>query len=153
MESIKQYNLGGCNVSITDGRDLWYKPVRWPQVAWYIHTKFHGDWYRPSKNIKDLSQKFEKLQYWNYWWEGFMIYAREMALCGMIYLPSFMKSVQSFIKIGTGIQTVLRFCFRNCIYCIVGITSGRDLWSAPLKWSQVAWYTYQVSWRSVQAFK
>jgi hypothetical protein len=24
-------------------------------------------------------------------------------------------------------------------------TDGRDLWSTPLRWSQVPWYTYQVS--------
>jgi hypothetical protein len=49
-----------------------------------------------------------------------MMYAVEMALCGMIYLPSFMK-------IGTGIQAVLRFCpsFLNC--CNVGVTNGRNL--------------------------
>jgi hypothetical protein len=30
---------------------------------------------------------------------------------------------------------------------------GRDLWSAPLRWIHVPWYTHQVSWRLVQAFK
>jgi hypothetical protein len=28
-----------------------------------------------------------------------------------------------------------------------------DLWRAPLRWAQVAWHTYQVSWRLEQAFK
>jgi hypothetical protein len=32
-------------------------------------------------------------------------------------------------------------------------TDGRDLWSAPLRWSQVLWYTYQVSERLVEAFQ
>jgi hypothetical protein len=31
----------------TDGRHLWSKPLRLPQVAWYI-TKFHTDWFRHS---------------------------------------------------------------------------------------------------------
>jgi hypothetical protein len=34
--------------------------------------------------------------------EEFMMYAIDMASCGMIYLPSFMK-------IGTGVQAILRF--------------------------------------------
>jgi hypothetical protein len=48
-----------------------------------------------------------------------MKYAVEMASCGMIYLPSFMK-------IGTGVQTILRFFLRNSRGCNVGITDGKD---------------------------
>jgi hypothetical protein len=48
-----------------------------------------------------------------------MMYAVEMASCDMIYLPSFMK-------IGTGVQTILRFCLRNLKGCNVGITDRRD---------------------------
>jgi hypothetical protein len=50
------------------------------------------------------------------------MYAVEMASCGMIYtyLPSFMK-------IGTRIQVILRFCLRNLRGCNVGISDGRDL--------------------------
>jgi hypothetical protein len=39
---------------------------------------------------------------------------------GMIYISSFMK-------IGTGIQAILMFCFRNLRGCDVGITDGEDL--------------------------
>jgi hypothetical protein len=35
-----------------------------------------------------------------------MKYAIEMALCGIIYIPSFMK-------FGAGVQAILRFCLRN----------------------------------------
>jgi hypothetical protein len=42
-------------------------------------------------------------------------YAFEMASCGMIYIPSFMK-------IGTGVQAILMFCFSNLNACNVGIT-------------------------------
>jgi hypothetical protein len=38
-------NLNGCNVGITDGRDLRSVPLRWH----YIRTKFHKDWLRHSK--------------------------------------------------------------------------------------------------------
>jgi uncharacterized protein YraI len=39
---------------------------------------------------------------------------------GIIYIPSFMK-------IGTGVQALLRFCLRNFRGCNVGITDGRDI--------------------------
>jgi hypothetical protein len=32
-----------------------------------------------------------------------------------------------FMKIGTGVQAVLRFCLRNLRGCNVGITDGKDL--------------------------
>jgi hypothetical protein len=44
-----------------------------------------------------------------------MMYVIEMASCGMIYLSSFMK-------IGAGVQAILRFYFRNLRVCDVGIT-------------------------------
>jgi hypothetical protein len=37
-----------------------------------------------------------------------------MPLCGMIFVPSFMK-------IGAGVQAVLKFCFRKLSGCNVGI--------------------------------
>jgi hypothetical protein len=43
-----------------------------------------------------------------------------MASCGMIYTPS-------FVKTGTTVQAILRFCLRNLRRCNVGITDGRDL--------------------------
>jgi hypothetical protein len=49
----------------------------------------------------------------------------------MIFLASFMK-------IGTGVQAILRVCFSNLKCCNIGITDGRDLLYRPLKWAQVA---------------
>jgi hypothetical protein len=49
-----------------------------------------------------------------------MKYVVEMASCGMIYIPSFMK-------IGTGAQAILRVCLRNLRSCDIGITDGRDV--------------------------
>jgi hypothetical protein len=43
-----------------------------------------------------------------------------MASCGMIYVPRFMK-------IGTGVQAILRFSLRNLKGSDVGVTDGRDL--------------------------
>jgi hypothetical protein len=61
---------------------------------------------------------------------GIIIYAVEIALCGVIYLSSFMK-------MDTGVQAILRFRLRNLRGCDVGIADGRDLWNAPLRWAQV----------------
>jgi hypothetical protein len=49
-----------------------------------------------------------------------MKYVVEVASCGMIHIPSFMKT-------GTDIEAVLRFCLRNLRGCNVGITDGGDL--------------------------
>jgi hypothetical protein len=38
-------NLKGCNVGITDGRDLLIMPLRWFRCH-NIRTKFHKDWVR-----------------------------------------------------------------------------------------------------------
>jgi hypothetical protein len=57
-----------------------------------------------------------------------MKYAVEMASCGVIYVASFMK-------IGTGVQAILRFCLRYFRGCNVGITDG-DFLIMPLRWAQ-----------------
>jgi hypothetical protein len=44
----------------------------------------------------------------------------EMASCGIISMPIFMK-------IGTGVQAVLRLCLSSLRGCNIGITDGRDL--------------------------
>jgi hypothetical protein len=44
----------------------------------------------------------------------------------------------NLLKIGTGIQAILRFCLRYLKWCNVGITDGRDLWCMPLKLAQIA---------------
>jgi hypothetical protein len=50
-----------------------------------------------------------------------MIYAVEMALCGMyVYIPS-------YVKISTGIEAILTFCLRNLTGCIFNITDARNL--------------------------
>jgi hypothetical protein len=116
------------------------------------HTNYNNDWFRHSNligeihtdtpsNIKFLSQKFDRLPCWYYWREEFMI-NRWYGFMWHDCLPSFMK-------IFGGVQAILRFCLRNLRGCEVGITDGRDLRSASLRWDQVAWYTYtyRVSWR------
>jgi hypothetical protein len=48
-----------------------------------------------------------------------MMYAVEMPSCAMKFLPSFMK-------IGTGVQAILRFCINNLNDCNVGITDRKE---------------------------
>jgi hypothetical protein len=54
-----------------------------------------------------------------------------------------MTCLRSFMRIGTGVQVVLRFNLSNLDGRNVGITDGSYSWSAPLRWTQVAWYTYR----------
>jgi hypothetical protein len=49
-----------------------------------------------------------------------MKFVVETASCVMIYIPSFMK-------IGVGIQAILKFCLKNFRGYNVCITDGRDL--------------------------
>jgi hypothetical protein len=49
-----------------------------------------------------------------------MKYAVGKASYGKIYVPSFMK-------IGTGVQAIFKFCLRNLRGCNVGITDRKDL--------------------------
>jgi hypothetical protein len=49
----------------------------------------------------------------------------------------------------------VKFLPSRCLATIGGYTqtTEMDLWSTPLRWAQVPWYTYRVSWRCVQAVK
>jgi hypothetical protein len=49
-----------------------------------------------------------------------MKYAIEMASCGMIHIPSLMK-------IGAGVQAIIRVCLSNFRGCNFRITDRRDL--------------------------
>jgi hypothetical protein len=49
-----------------------------------------------------------------------MMYTIEKGSCGMI-------CVQSLINIDTGVQAILRLCFRNLRGHNIGITDGMDL--------------------------
>jgi hypothetical protein len=49
-----------------------------------------------------------------------MVHAVEMPSCGMIYIPSFMKT-------DAGVQAILGVCLRNLRGCNVGVIDGRNL--------------------------
>jgi hypothetical protein len=56
--------------------------------------------------------------------------AAEIGSGGMMNLPSFMK-------IGTGVQAILRFSFRTLRGFNIGITHRRDLRYAPLRYLHI----------------
>jgi hypothetical protein len=60
-----------------------------------------------------------------------MQYASGIALCGLIYATSFMK-------IGTGVQGILKCCLINLRGCNVGITDVRDFLITPLRLAQMS---------------
>jgi hypothetical protein len=84
-------------LTVVSGRYLWGMLLK---SALYI-TVFVPSFVTIGSGIQAIlritCQQFERLQYWYYWWEGFMKYAIEMTACGMIYTPS-------FIKMSSGVQ-------------------------------------------------
>jgi hypothetical protein len=59
------------------------------------------------------------------------MYSAEMATYGMTYLWSFMK-------IGAGIQAMLRFWLSNLNSCNVGVTDGKDY--EVHRWDRLRWH-------------
>jgi hypothetical protein len=105
------------------------------------HTsKFHDNRFRNSGNIKGITSTIWEAVVLGLLMTGISKYATEMASGGMTYILSLMM-------IGSSIWVSLRLLpqqferLQCCYYC----TSLRLL--------HVAWYTYQVSWRLVEAIK
>jgi hypothetical protein len=96
--------------------------------------------------LMPMPQSFQKLHCWYYWGAWLVVYAIAIISVGMIYIPR-------LTTIGSGIRVLLRLLPANLRSCNVGITDGRNLGTPLFRWLKVAWYTYQVSWRSLQEFK
>jgi hypothetical protein len=90
-------------------------------IIWVSDTTSRKKTVVCMRNEVSKTIRFGSLQCWYYWWEFFMKCTIEMASEGMIYVPHFMK-------IGTCVQAIWRFCFRNLRSCNVDISGGRDLW-------------------------
>jgi hypothetical protein len=110
-----------------------------------MHTEIDDDRFRHSSNIKVITSEIWDTAvlvllmggiYEVHRWDGFMWYDIQT------------KFHEDCYKCSTW-----RFCLNNLRRCNVGITDRRDIWSAPSRWAQVPWYTYQVSWWLVQTFK
>jgi hypothetical protein len=113
-----------------------YEVRHWSGFVWRdMHSRFYEDCYRLSSNIKVLPQRFEWLWCWYYWSKGFLKCPFEMGSGGLI-------NIRSFTKIGTCVQAILRCYLGSLKGCHVSITDVMDSWWTPLKWAQVAWYTY-----------
>jgi hypothetical protein len=101
MKWIIEYSLRGFSVGITDGI---YEVSSRGALRWHdIHVKFHEDWRGHSRNIKIITSKI---------WETAVlvilmggIYAVQMASCGMIYTPRFIKFSFGLNSWGTYIHT------------------------------------------------
>jgi hypothetical protein len=101
-------------VSVTNANDLWCVPLRWPHMAWYIHTKFHDDWFKHLSNIKDITSTIL---------EAVMLVLLMRGIydvCSGVVLRWHDIYVPSLMKIGIGIQSILSFCLRNWKGCNVG---------------------------------
>jgi hypothetical protein len=55
--------------------------------------------------LRVIHQQFEMLYCWYYWWEGFVMYTFES---GLRWHDTY-EYTSSFMKIGTGVQAILRF--------------------------------------------
>jgi hypothetical protein len=84
-------SLRGCNVGITDARDLCSTSFRWTQVAWYNIPSLMTVGYCTQVILSFLPQQSERLKCRHYRWEGLVNYSLEMALGGMVYIPGFIK--------------------------------------------------------------
>jgi hypothetical protein len=73
-----------------------------------------------------------------------MMYAIEVASCGIICIPG-------FIKFSTVVQAILRLYLRNLRDRNVDITDGRVLWYTPRRRLHAPLYSYQVACRLEQA--
>jgi hypothetical protein len=123
-------------------RGVIYETHRWDGLRWHaIYTMTHDVRCRHSSIIKSITSTVWEatvlvlLMRGNYdvrQWDGLRWHN--------IYVY-----ISTFMKIGTGVQAILRFSLRNLRGCNVGITDGRDIRITPLRWAHVPWYTYQAA--------
>jgi hypothetical protein len=126
---------------------VWCTPLRWSQMAWHMHTNFHDDRFRNSNTIKGTISTI---------WEAAVLVLLMKGIYDVRHwdgprwhdIYTHTRFHENWHRLSSNIM----FCLRNMRGCNVGITDGRDSWSAPLKWFHVSWYIYQVPWRSVKAF-
>jgi hypothetical protein len=135
------------SVGITN-EDLWWMLLRWPQIIKHIHTKSHDDRFRHSSNIKRIT--------WTIW-EVIVLLLMGRGISDVSHWDGLRRHdiyITSFMKTGTDVQTILRFCLNNSNGCNIGITDVRRLCSALLRWDHATtWYTQKFSGRLVQEFK
>jgi hypothetical protein len=95
----------------------------------------NDDWFRHSSNITGTTSTTCEVAVLVLPMAGFIKYAlRWHHVVWYTYIPSFMK-------LGIDIQAILILCLISLRGCNMGITDERDLWIAPLRWTQVSWYT------------
>jgi hypothetical protein len=85
-----------------------------------IYTKFNDDRFRHLSVITVITATILEVVMLVLPIEGILKYTVQMTSCGIIY-------IQSFMKIGTGVQAILRFRLINLRGYNVDITNGRGL--------------------------
>jgi hypothetical protein len=99
-----------------------YELRRWDGLRWHdIYTKFPEDWCRHSSNIEVLPHQSRWLLCWYYW-------RKDLWSAPLRWLHAAWYSYQV-----SGVQAILKSCFRNFKCCNVGINGRSVLWSTPLK--------------------
>jgi hypothetical protein len=147
VKSIKQYNLEGCSVGITDGSYLWSTrtALRWPRHD--IRTKFHQNWFRHSGNIKVIISTI---------WEAavlVLLMGRICDVCRWDNLRWHDTHIPRFMKIGSGIKVILRVFPQQFerLWCWYYWWEGFMMYSIETVSDGMIYNNkYQVSWRSVQ---
>jgi hypothetical protein len=84
MKPVKQYNLRDCSVGITDGKNLWCAPLEMSSIGVILMPILMTTNLGIQAILRFLSQQFERLQCWYYWFDGFIKYAVEMVSDSMI---------------------------------------------------------------------
>jgi hypothetical protein len=84
-------------------RQVPYRKRRPKQFSIFAYSPYHGkvsSELLPSNDLREYTYRHTD------WWEGFMNYAVEMGSCDMIH-------IQSFVKIGSGIQKWIKGIHRH----------------------------------------
>jgi hypothetical protein len=99
--------------------------------------------------LRSSPQQFEMLQCWSYWWKNLWIKLLIWSEVVGTYIHTYIHTGFHIAQLRQSSNIIVSAIWEASVH----IAHGRDLWCAPLRWPQVAWYTYQFSYRSVQAFK
>jgi hypothetical protein len=122
-----------CKVPVLESWDL-PRDLTVPEtlsVPWMWICLILGEW----RSTRDMIKKF---------WEELVAYFPFPIIWVFNHKPKKKPSVCKRSEVNKTQFERLRFWY---------YWRGMDLWSTPLRWLQMAWCTYRVSWRLVQAFK
>jgi hypothetical protein len=118
MNWIKQYNFEGCSVVIMDGSDLWSTLLRWPQVAWYTYPVS-----TIGSGIRVILREYSTTRATSVG----ITDGKDLWCTWLRWLRVAWYTLTSLMKIGIGVEAILRFCLRNFNGC-----KGFTKWSVQI---------------------